>query len=275
MGGIGCDSSSRLDNDGGEGHGIDAFVVSVVVAVNHAVVLLKGVTGNVGEFPGAVPHAMDGLVVVQEGHEVVLKGFTGHNEFVHVEDNEPFRVGHANHHVFQQTLSTDRVLSSGATVVIVLMVGRPNVRHIGAVDHEVGQMLVVLVVDNVKMLHTQRSIMTDPPIEPFLGVLGTPGLRIFLLIDGIASLVETILFANRDGGRQLVLVPTLCQGGIHHGCQLLGCLVGPVVYLQGKGALSQFVPKLDRDVEMSHYEGARVATKLVETCNGKGLIAKR
>ena len=244
--------------------------------VNRAVELLKAMTRNIPESPEVGPHATDQLVVVQEGHEIVLVGFTGQNEFVYVEGNEPFGVGHANHHVLQQTLSADRVPSWTATFVIVFMVGRPNVRHISAVDHEVGQTMVVLVVDNIEMLHTQRSIMLEPPIEPFLGVLDSPALRSqSVVLEGGASLVETVMLSNHQGGRQLVLVPTLCQGWIDHRCQLLSCLVVPIVYLQRKRTPSQLFPNRVRDIEMSHYDGAGGEVELIETYNGKGIAAKR
>ena len=136
--------------------------------------------------------------------------------------------------------------------------------------------MVVLVVDNVEMLHTQRSMMLEPPIESFLGVLGSPGLRSHgIVLEGGTSLVETVMLSHRHGGRQLVLTPTLCQGWIDHRCQLLRCLVELIVHLQRKGTPSQLFPNRVRDIEMSHYDWAGGHTRLIETCNGKGFVAKR
>ena len=134
---IGCEISLWMDNEGTEGYGVDVFVV---VFVNRGVELLKGAARYIAESAKRGPHTLDRIVVFQEGHEIVFIGFTGHNEFVYIEDHEPFGVGHANYRVLQHTLSADlgQSWSYTATFVIVFMVGRPNVRHISAVDHEVG-----------------------------------------------------------------------------------------------------------------------------------------
>ena len=81
----------------------------------------------------------------------------------------------------------------------------------------------MFIVDNVKVLDTQSTVVLDPPIESFLDMFVGPYPGLGLVLGLVLSEIVMVGFPDRDGGCQRVfLLVSLLHGWINEWHNALG-----------------------------------------------------